>query len=92
MTRLEREAIEFFNKHRDIGFTTSSTSELLKKLLEEVGEFVEAVIEDDENRDPVMEAGDIAMLLVDILNVIGSEYSLSVGMDMALEKLKERHP
>ena len=90
MTRLEAQAIELFNKHRDKGFTSSDKAKQAKKLLEEVGEFVEAVMNDDK-RNAVMEAGDVAWLLVDMLNVMDSEYLLATGMSISLQKLVDRH-
>ena len=89
-TRLEHEAIALFNHNRDSGFTTSDVSMQVEKLHEEVGEFVGAVMRDDK-RAALMEAGDVAWLLVDILNVLGSDYLLAVGMAGALQKLQERH-
>ena len=89
-TRLEHDAIRLFDFHRDRGFTTSNKAKQIAKLLEEVGEFVEAVINDDP-LEALMEAGDVAWLLVDILHVMKSEYLLSVGMATSLEKLKQRH-
>ena len=89
-TRLEHDAIRLFDFHRDTGFTTSNQPQQLAKLLEEVGEFVEAVANNDK-ANALMEAGDVAWLLVDILKVMGSEYLLAVGMASSLEKLKIRH-
>lgn len=89
-TRLENEAVRLFDAHRDKGFTTSQVPAQLAKLLEEVGEFVEAVAKGDVS-EACMEAGDVAWLLVDILNVMGSPYLLAVGMSQALEKLQRRH-
>ena len=62
----------------------------IEKLLEEVGEFVAAVMQGNVD-DAVMEAGDVAWLLVDILNVMNSKYLLATGMGIALDKLMERH-
>lgn len=89
-TRLEMSAIELFDTHRDVGFTTSDPARQVEKLMEEVGEFVAAVMRHDSS-EALMEAGDVAWLLVDILNVMGSDYLLAVGMATALEKLKDRH-
>lgn len=88
-TRLEMQAIELFNKHRDIGFTSSDKAAQIKKLMEEVGEFIEAVMNGDK-MEATMEAGDVAWLLVDILNVMGAN-PLSSGQFAALEKLLARH-
>ena len=89
-TNLEKQAITFFDKHRDCGsFTTSDQANQIRKLSEEVGEFIEAVINKDK-ANAVMEAGDVAWLLVDILNVLGAD-QLSTGQFIALEKLHRRH-
>ncbi len=90
MTRLEEQAIALFDCHRDRSFTTSDPSAQTAKLLEEVGEFIEAVMNGDK-QNAVMEAGDVAWLLVDMLNVMGSVYLLAVGMAGALDKLTARH-
>ena len=89
-TRLEDQAIKLFDYHRDIGFTTSDPAKQIAKLLEEVGEFVEAVMSGDKS-NALMESGDVAWLLVDILNVMDSDYLLAVGMGSSLEKLQKRH-
>lgn len=88
-TRLEHEGIKLFDSRRDIGFTTSNQSKQIAKLLEEVGEFAEAVMNNDKD-NALMEAGDVAWLLVDILHVMGSDYLLAVGMATALDKMKHR--
>ena len=90
-TRLENEAIRLFDYHRDRGsFTTSNRAKQVEKLLEEVGEFIGAVMDGDQT-NAQMEAGDVAWLLVDMLHVMGSDYLLATGMAMALDKLKQRH-
>jgi len=94
MTRLEQEAIKLFDKNRDEhdGFTTSNIPCQVKHLGEEVGEFIEAVMNDDTD-NALMEAGDVAWLMVDILNNMqhGKEkYLLAVGMASSLQKLQER--
>jgi len=88
-TRLEHEGIALFDSRRDIGFSTSIPSKQAAKLLEEVGEFIEAVMNDDCD-NALMEAGDVAWLLVDMLHVMGSDYLLAVGMHSALDKMKLR--
>jgi NTP pyrophosphatase (non-canonical NTP hydrolase) len=90
MTRLEEQAIALFNCHRDRGFTSSDPARQTEKLLEEVGEFVAAVMRGDK-REALMEAGDVAWLLVDMLNVMGSDYLLAVGMAASLDKCTARH-
>ena len=89
-TRLEHQAIDLFDRHRDVGFTSSDPAKQVSKLLEEVGEFIEAVMAGDKS-NAVMESGDVAWLLVDILNVMDCKYTLATGMGIALEKLQERH-
>lgn len=90
MTRLEEQATRLFDFHRDHGFTTSDKSKQVAKLMEEVGEFVEAVMNDDGDA-AIMEAGDVAWLLVDILNVMDAKYLLATGMGISLDKLLARH-
>ena len=90
MTRLEEQAIALFNCHRDRGFTSSDPARQAAKLLEEVGEFVEAVMNGDK-QNAVMEAGDVAWLLIDMLNVLRSDYLLAVGMAASLDKCTNRH-
>ena len=90
MTRLEGQAIRLFDYHRDNGFTSSDPAAQAAKLLEEVGEFIEAIMRSDEEA-ALMEAGDVAWLLVDMLNVMGSKYLLATGMGCSLDKLQERH-
>ena len=89
-TRLEERALRLFDYARDTGFTSSDKAKQVSKLLEEVGEFIEAIMNDDP-RSALMEAGDVAWLLVDMLNVAGSEYLLAVGMASSLNKLEARH-
>ncbi|MCG8506196.1 MAG: hypothetical protein MI755_16450 [Sphingomonadales bacterium] len=89
-TRMEKEAIRHFDHFRDQGYTSSDPADQIEHLLEEVGEFVGAVLKGDE-LEAVMEAGDVAWLLVDILHVLGSHGSLSAGMAMSLDKLIDRH-
>lgn len=89
-TRLEVRAIELFNKHRDPGFASSDPAKQIEHLLEEVGEFVAAVMRQDSS-EALMEAGDVAWLLVDILNVMDCKYLLAVGMEMSLDKIEARH-
>lgn len=91
MTRLEEQAIALFDFHRDNGsFTSSAPGDQIQKLLEEVGEFVGAIVRGDTD-NALEEAGDVAWLLVDILNVAGSRYQLAVGMAAVLDKLVQRH-
>ena len=90
MTRLEERAILLFESHRDKGFTSSDPAKQTAKLLEEVGEFVEAVMQGD-SAYACMEAGDVAWLLVDMLNVMGSDTLLAAGMAVSLDKLHQRH-
>ncbi len=89
-TRLEEQAIALFDCHRDRGFTSSDPAKQAEKLLEEVGEFVGAVMRGDK-LNALMEAGDVAWLLVDMLNVMDSDYLLAVGMAGSLDKLTARH-
>ena len=89
-TRLEKRALELFDEHRRGGFTSSDSTKQVEKLMEEVGEFVAAVMRKDSG-SALMEAGDVAWVLVDILHVMGSDYLLAVGMNIALEKLESRH-
>ena len=88
-TRLEHEGVKLFDSRRDIGFSTSNQPKQIAKLLEEVGEFIEAAMNND-HENAVMEAGDVAWLLVDILHVMGSDYLLATGMALALDKMKAR--
>jgi NTP pyrophosphatase (non-canonical NTP hydrolase) len=90
-TRLEHRAISFFDYHRSGGFALSKPSALIAKLLEEVGEFAEAVMNED-TEEAAMEAGDVGLILVDILHMMGSDYLLSTGMGIAMDKLEKRHP
>ena len=90
MTRLEKRALELFDEHRQSGFTSSDSAKQIEKLLEEVGEFVAAVMRKDSS-SALMEAGDVAWILVDILHIMGSDYLLAVGMATALEKLESSH-
>lgn len=94
-TRLEKRALVLFDERRDLsrrrgGFTSSDPTKQVEKLLEEVGEFVAAVMRKDSS-SALMEAGDVAWLLVDMLHVMGSDYLLAVGMATALDKLEIRH-
>lgn len=89
-TRLETRAITLFDAHRDTGFTSSDPATQIAKLMEEVGEFTAAVMRRDVS-EALMEAGDVAWLLVDILHVLGGDYLLAVGMARSLEKLVQRH-
>ena len=84
-TRLEHEGIKLFDSRRDIGFTTSSKSKQIAKLLEEVGEFIEAAMNDDID-NAVMEAGDVAWLLVDILHVMGAPICCQLEWQVLLIK------
>lgn len=99
-TRLEHQAIDLFDKHRDAGFTSSDNSAQIRKLMEEVGEFIEAVCNGD-LKEMRMEAGDVAWLLVDIIHVRERKVAekcdrdmqhhlLSSGMASALNKLQAR--
>lgn len=85
-TRLEVRAVELFDKH----FTSSDPATQIKHLLEEIGEFVAAVMKQDSS-EALMEAGDVAWLLVDILHVMDCECLLAVGMSMSLDKLEARY-
>lgn len=89
-TRLEHQGIKLFDYHRDSGFTISDTAKQIAKLMEEVGEFVEAIMNGDTD-EATMEAGDVAWMLVDILHVAKSKYLLATGMGIALDKLIKRH-
>lgn len=89
-TRLETRAITLFDTYRDAGFTSSDPAKQVAKMMEEVGEFTAAVMTRD-LPEALMEAGDVAWLLVDILHVLGCEHLLAVGMATSLEKLVQRH-
>lgn len=84
-------ACAWFDLHRDKTFTSSNPLAQQRKLLEETGEFVEAVLSGDYENSP-MEAGDVALILIDMLHVMGSPYTLAQCCQMSLNKLKDRWP
>lgn len=102
---VEERALKLFDKHRDNGFTSSSVSVQVKKLNEEIGEFLERVMEAERARNLGMhleathisnlldESGDVAWMLVDILHTLGVPRTLSLtdSMVIALKKLEDRH-
>ena len=62
-TRLEHSAFELFEKHRGTK-TATNDGEILRKLGEEFGEFVQAVLDGNETA-ALLEAADIHLLLID---------------------------
>ena len=84
-------ACDFFDQHRDKGyFTSSNPLAQQRKLLEEVGEFIEACLIGDIDA-AAMEAGDVAWLIVDMLHVMGSPFTLDQCMEITMTKLQQRH-
>lgn len=90
-------ATEYFDSYRDVTpgmtFTTSEISAQVRKLMEEVGEFVETVMD----RDPshaLEEAADVAWMMVDIMHVMRhANPDLSKAMkDCLVNKLFKRFP
>ena len=86
MKLIIEEAIEFFNKNRDHGFTSSDQAIQCQKLLEEVGEFIRAIWSQDIEHAEA-EVADVLGLLIDILNVRGANPRIDLLFRKGLDKL-----
>lgn len=85
-TVLENRAYDFFEKHRGTK-TVKTDGELIRKLGEEFGEFVEAVMNGDDS-EAMLEASDIHLLLIDF--AMKRQKSLAAYTDVKLTVLEHR--
>ena len=85
----EKRTVELFKKYSKSNNLYDDVPSIMRKLGEEVFEFVEAVMKYNRN-EATEEAADIYIVLVDILERMGAERGITKSVDEKLKVLEER--
>ena len=88
-TKQEKEVVDLFKKYAKSNKLYDDVPSIMKKLGEEIFEFVGAVMRYNRN-DAAEEAADIYILLIDILERMGSEKGITKSVEEKLKVLEER--